>query len=244
MPLRALSFEVCMLKFSALCILSVVLGSSMAFAKTADELSAQSQLDQVLQGKPLLLKTPVKGSWAILTIYEFIPNVTPREAAAITMDWGRKASYTKDGGLLKSEVETDTVKFGGAEASVDYSVTVPLLGKEDFTMKNEIKPYDNGQSFEVDSTMTKSGMTKSSVVKTTLESYNDQGTIMKIVSQTDPPHLFVSRTEGTAIDRTMATSDDFVKHAVSEKTSNSPEFQAELSSFDKAMEMLLATPGQ
>ncbi|MGK5086084.1 hypothetical protein WDW86_00865 [Bdellovibrionota bacterium FG-2] len=142
-----------------------------AFAGAYDELTADQQA-LIQKGEVVFVAKDVDGSpWPKAFVYLRIDS-TPEEAAAVFSDYGFQKSYIPN--ILKSEISK---RISKTSVYVDYTIHIPILSDESYTVQDTLSAYDGGASYRVDWTLIRADSTKSTVGNARFEQLGT-GTLM------------------------------------------------------------------
>lgn len=154
-----------MLRTALLLGVLAVTAAYPAHAQIAGELSAR-QLADVEGGGQVFLTWDVAGSpWPRACVFERI-DATPEEAAAVFTNYARQTSYIP--GLRKAKIArvADPVT-----AEVDYTLDVPIVADEDYTVRDKLTQYDGGTSYRIDWTLLRATSTRATEGNVRFERY-------------------------------------------------------------------------
>lgn len=125
-----------------------------ARAQVERELSA-AQRTVVEDGGQVFLTWNVAGSpWPRACVFEYI-DATPEEAAAAFTNYARQREYIP--GLRRARVSR---VVDATTVEVDYTLDVPIVADEDYTVRDHLSSYDGGASYRVDWTLVRATSTK------------------------------------------------------------------------------------
>ena len=123
-------------------------------AQAASELSPQ-QLADVNAGRQVFLTWDVAGSpWPRACVFQMV-NATPEDAAAVFTNYARQTAYIP--GLRKAHVSR---VIDPVTAEVDYTLDVPIVADEDYTVRDHLSTYDSGASYRIEWTLVRATSTK------------------------------------------------------------------------------------
>ena len=132
------------------------MGALQAQAGIYDSLTPDQQ-NKVQSGQQVVVMQEAQGSpWPKLWVYQRI-EATPEESAAVFADFELAQTYVEN--IKKSKISKRIAKN---ILEVDYSLSVPVLADEDYTVRDTVSSYDNGSSFLVEWNLIKATSTKSS----------------------------------------------------------------------------------
>jgi len=141
-----------------------------ADAQMAQQLSAEQRalLDA---GHPLFLTWDVPGSpWPRTCAFENV-DATPEEAAAAFTNYPRQRAYIPR--IRKSLVSR---VVDPATAEVDYTLDVPMVADEDYTVRDRVSVDDSGASYTIEWTLVRASSTKAIAGSVRFEPHRLQGT--------------------------------------------------------------------
>jgi hypothetical protein len=132
------------------------LGVVQAHAGIYDSLTPDQQ-NKVQNGQQVVVMQEAQGSpWPKLWVYQRV-EATPEESAAVFADFELAQTYVEN--IKKSKISKRLAKN---ILEVDYSLSVPVLADEDYTVTDKVTAYDGGASFLVEWNLVKATSTKSS----------------------------------------------------------------------------------
>ena len=145
-----------------------VLAATAAYplqAQIAGELTAR-QLADVEGGGQVFLTWDVAGSpWPRACVFERI-DATPEEAAAMFTNYARQTAYIP--GLRKAKVAR---VIDPVTAEVDYTLAVPIVADEDYTVRDKLTRYDDSTSYKIEWTLVRATSTKATEGNVRFERY-------------------------------------------------------------------------
>jgi len=131
----------------------------------------QIALDELAAGQIVVKSKAVSGApWPRLSLYQVV-NAPPAVLKNLFTDYASAPSYTPN--LLSATVLT-TNPDGSKD--VQYTTKVPILGKISYTVRNSY--ITRGNSYEVDWTLIKSLLAKSSDGSLRIEPYGQNQTLL------------------------------------------------------------------
>ena len=128
-------------------------------------------------GRQVVIAEKVKGSsWPRLTVYQFIAG-SPEEVAAVFFDYERHASFLPN--VRRSRISR---VLDSATAEVDYTLRVPIVSDESYTVRDRLTSsvIDSGtdvRSYRVEWTLVRATSTKAADGEARFEPYRD-GTLL------------------------------------------------------------------
>ncbi len=123
-------------------------------AQAARELSAQ-QLADIDRGAQVFLTWEVAGlPWPRACVFQYV-DATPEEAAAVFTNYARHTAYIP--GVRKAKVSR---VIDQVTAEVDYTLDVPMVADEDYTVRDHLSTHDAGASYKVEWTLVRATSTK------------------------------------------------------------------------------------
>ncbi len=127
-----------------------------AFAGVYSDLTPDQQ-NSVQKGETVFIAKEVDGApWPKAYIYVRIDS-TPEEAAAVFSDYNSQKNYIPN--ILKSQISKQVSKTA---VNVDYTVHIPVLSDESYTVEDTLSAYDGGTSYKVEWKLVRADSTKSS----------------------------------------------------------------------------------
>jgi hypothetical protein len=135
-------------------LVSCTIGGQRAEAQADSALSAE-QRGELEAGRPIVVSRKEPTSpWPRMQVYKLV-DATPEEAAAVFTDYDRHSMYIP--GLPKSRVAH---RIDELTADVDYTLNVPMLPDEHYTVRDRLSLPDSGDSYVVTWTMVKATSTR------------------------------------------------------------------------------------
>lgn len=123
-------------------------------AQAASELSAEQRM-AIDAGRQVVLTWEVRGSpWPRACVYQYI-DATPEEAAAVFTNYERHRAYIPD--IRKAAISR---VVDAVTAEVDYTLRVPIVADEDYTVRDHLSTYHNGASYRIEWTLVRASSTK------------------------------------------------------------------------------------
>ena len=123
-------------------------------AQAASELSPK-QLAEVNGGGQVFLTWDVAGSpWPRACVFQFI-DAAPEDAAAVFLNYARHTAYIPK--LRKAMISR---VLDPSTAEVDYTLDVPLVADEDYTVRDHLSSYDGGASYKIEWTLVRATSTR------------------------------------------------------------------------------------
>ncbi len=151
-------------------VLATLFASSLVHAALIDEVPKVA-LDEVAAGQIVVKSKNVAGApWPQLSLYQVV-DAPPAVLKALFNDYGSAPSYTPN--LISAKVLTSNAD---GSKDVQYTTKVPILGKISYTVRNSY--ITNGNSYEVDWTLLKSPLAKSSDGSLRIEPYGQNQTLL------------------------------------------------------------------
>lgn len=206
-----------------LCLLKPTLGLSSAW----DELSVQEQ-QSVLQGKLVYKSQNIGGAWPKMFSYQFIA-ASPLEVAAVSFDYEMKPKYTSN---LKSAKITKI--HDPLTVEVSYYVELPFIGGENFTLWQDLTPWNNLSAFSSNWKLVRADKTKQSDGYARMEPVGS-GTLFATVSYVDPGVPGASFAAGMAEQQFKDASIAFGRQVITLKQSYPDYLNSEIESLRQAI---------
>ena len=123
-------------------------------ASAYDELTAAQKGVVDAGGQVFFTRAVPDAAWPRAFVYRVI-DASPEQAAAVFVDYEDHASFIPD--LTKSQVSR---RIDPTTVDVDYTLAVPVLSDEDYTVRDHVSSYDGGASYRVEWTMVRASSTK------------------------------------------------------------------------------------
>jgi len=144
------------LKQSLVVTIALAGAAVQAQAGVYDSLTPDQQ-KKIQAGQQVVVMQDAQGSpWPKLWVYQRI-EATPEESAAVFADFELAQTYIEN--ITKSKISKVISKN---TFEVDYSLSVPLLSDEHYTVRDVVTSYDNGQSYHVEWNLVRATSTKAS----------------------------------------------------------------------------------
>lgn len=169
------------MRLSGRCLFLAVLMTAVqpVHAQAAHELSA-GQMTDVDGGGQVFLTWDVAGSpWPRACVFQYI-HAAPDEAVAVFTNYRRHTGYIP--GLRKAKISR---VIDPATAEVDYTLDVPIVADEDYTVRDHLSRYDGGASYKVEWTLVRATSTKATEGNVRFEPHRD-GTLMAYCNLVTP----------------------------------------------------------
>jgi hypothetical protein len=180
--------------------IAVVVGCSVVSWAHAGILSEvpKSQQAQLAAGEIVVQSRDVPGApWPELKLYKVV-DAPPSVVTDLFMDYDAAPKYTPN--LLSAKVLT-TNPDGSKD--VEYTVKMPVVQKVSYTVRNSYKK--TGDGYEVDWTLLKSPLAKSSDGSLRTEPYGDNQTLLCYTNLCVPITNLVSGLKNQALTEARAT---------------------------------------
>src|SRR5205809_5002474 len=129
----------------------VAVAQSLAVALTPAQLAAVDG-----GGRIVITRDRLESPWPAVTVFAYI-DATPEEAAAVFMDYERHSSYIPS--VKRSHISR---VIDAATAEVDYTVDLPVVRDEEYTVRDHISAEASG-GFRIDWTLVRATSTKATV---------------------------------------------------------------------------------
>ncbi len=151
-------------------VLALLCGCTVIRAALIDEVPRQAT-DELAAGQIVVKSKSVSGApWPQLSLYQVV-KAPPAVLKALFNDYAAAPSYTPN---LISAIVLATNPDGSKD--VQYTTKVPILGKIFYTVRNTY--ITNGASYEVDWTLIKSPLAKSSDGSLRIEPYGQNQSLL------------------------------------------------------------------
>lgn len=122
--------------------------------QAADELTAE-QRGALDAGRQVFLTWDVAGSaWPRACVYQRI-DAMPEEAAAVFTNYERHLAFIPN--LRKAKVSR---VIDPVTAEVDYTLRVPIVADEQYTVRDHLSTYHGGASYKIEWTLVRATSTK------------------------------------------------------------------------------------
>jgi hypothetical protein len=129
-------------------------GAQRGRAQAADSLTAD-QRTAIDNGRLVFLTWDVGGSpWPRACAYQHI-DAMPEEAAAVFTNYDRHLAF-----IPKLRKSTISRVIDPVTAEVDYTLSVPIVADEHYTVRDHLSTYNGGASYKIDWTLVRATSTK------------------------------------------------------------------------------------
>jgi hypothetical protein len=217
-----------MVRLILLLTLAVSLTARAGIAGIMDELTPAQQQD-VLAGKVVLITEDVDGApWPKMNIYHVVKS-TAEEAMAVSFDYELRTKYTPE--LTYAKIST---VIDPRTADVDYTLELPVLGPENFTLWQQVSTYGDGQSYRLDWHLVRADRTKRSEGFSRIETLGDQA-IFAVTSFIDPGNPLARLIKGQAIKQTEDAAQGFAEQVEQELAQQQDTLQAQIARLRSAL---------
>lgn len=159
-----------MMKTLILSAAAILLVSTALHADLISEVPKASRAD-LAAGQTIVQSKDVKGSpWPELSLYQVV-NAPPKVVAALFSDYAAAPSYIP--GMLAAKLLAENAD---GSKDIEYTVKMPILQKISYSVRNTYA--QKGQTYEVDWTLLKSPLAKSSDGSLRIEPYGNGATLL------------------------------------------------------------------
>ena len=139
------------------CVALGVLTTAVAqpgHAQAAEQLTA-GQRRAIDDGRQVFLTWEVGGSaWPRACVYQYV-DATPEEAAAVFTNYERHRAFIPN--LRKATISR---VIDPVTAEVDYTLRVPIVADEHYTVRDRLSTYNGGASYRIEWTLVRATSTK------------------------------------------------------------------------------------
>jgi hypothetical protein len=202
--------------------------ASASFAGAYNELSSQQQAS-VQNGQQVFLKNDLSdSSWPEMKVYQRIDS-TPEEAAALL--WNVKLAPTF---MTDVQVTQITKENSPSSMNVLYTVTMPIVGSDTYTVTETVSQYDNGGSYEIVWHKFDSKSAKSIDVVIRFETLGT-GTLLAYDSQVVPDSFFAGMIEGSIESKLQNTVSQALGQMQKERTSKTDLLNSQVEALRTAL---------
>jgi hypothetical protein len=193
-----------------------------------DELTPSQQQD-VLAGKVVLTTEDVQGApWPRMYVYKTVQS-TAEQAMAVSFDYELRTKYTPELTYAKISNVIDPRTM-----DVDYTLQLPVLGPENFTLWQQISTYDGGASYRMDWNLVRADRTKKSEGFSRIETLGTQA-IFAVTSFIDPGNPLASVIKGQAIKQTSDAANGFAVQVQNEIAQDPASLDAQIARLRAAL---------
>ena len=129
-------------------------GAQPGHAQAAEKLTAE-QRRAIDDGRQVFLTWEVGSSaWPRACVFQFV-DATPEEAAAVFTNYERHLAFIPN--LRKAKISR---VIDPVTAEVDYTLRVPIVADEHYTVRDHLSTYNGGVSYRIEWTLVKATSTK------------------------------------------------------------------------------------
>lgn len=140
-------------------------GSQRGRAQATRELSAE-QRATIDIGRQVFLTSDVSDSpWPRACVYQYI-DAMPEEAAAVFTNYEHHLAFIPN--LLKATISR---VIDPVTAEVDYTLRVPIVADEAYTVRDQLSTYNGGASYRIEWTLVRATSTKATDGSVRFEPY-------------------------------------------------------------------------
>ena len=163
----------------------VTAGAQRGRAQAAHELTAD-QRATIDDGRQVFLTWDVSGSaWPRACVYQHI-DAMPEEAAAVFTNYERHLAFIPN--LRKARVSR---VISPVTAEVDYTLRVPIVADEQYTVRDHLSSYNGGVSYKIEWTLVRATSTKATEGSVRFEPHRSEraqrdGTLMAYCNLVTP----------------------------------------------------------
>lgn len=126
------------MKLPGIALFLVVAASAPCLASLADSLNSK-ELNQIKEGQQIMITEDVKDKpWPRVSVYQVV-NASPEEVMAVFFDYNNACNFIPN--VKKSEISK---QINACSQEVTYSVDVPILPDEIYTMRNSLSSTPKG----------------------------------------------------------------------------------------------------
>lgn len=129
-------------------------GAQRGRAQAIQELTGEQRVT-VDDGRQVFLTWDVRSSpWPRACVYQYI-DATPEEAAAVFANYDRHLSF-----IPKLRKSTISRVIDSVTAEVDYTLSMPIVADEHYTVRARLSSYNGGVSYKTEWTLVRATSTK------------------------------------------------------------------------------------
>ena len=150
-------------------LLTIGVALSRGDAQATAELRADQRKAIEAGGQVFRTWEVPQSSWPRACVYERI-DATPEEAAAVFVDYERHRSFIP--GITKSTISR---VVDPATAEVDYTLDVPIVADEHYTVRDRVSVDSGSGSYQVDWSLVRASSTKATVGGVRFEPFRADG---------------------------------------------------------------------
>lgn len=157
----------------------LLVAAPRAEAQAADELTAE-QRRTIQEGRVVFVTEDVATSaWPRACVYQRI-DATPEEAAAVFTNYERQLAY-----IPKLKEATISRVIDPLTVEVDYTLDVPIVADEHYTVRDRLSTSPDGASYRIDWTLVRATSTKATEGSVRFEPH-EHGTLMAYCNLVTP----------------------------------------------------------
>lgn len=211
-------------------------GARRGRAQAAHELTAE-QRATIDDGRQVFLTWDVSGSaWPRACVYQHI-DAMPEEAAAVFANYDRHLAF-----IPKLRKSTISRVIDPVTAEVDYTLSVPIVADEHYTVRARLSTYNGGVSYKTEWTLVRATSTKATEGNVRFEPHRSvrsqrDGTLMAYCNLVTPgsrlAKLGFIKSKGLALIR--ETGGAIVAEVERERAGNRALLDAELRTLRSAL---------
>lgn len=158
---------------------SISAGAQRVQAQAAAELTSEQRMT-LDEGRQVVLMWDVETSpWPRACVFQRIA-ASPEEAAAVFTNYGRHVAFIPN---VKKAVVSRVVDPVTVE--VDYTLAVPVVADEDYTVRDRVSTYNAGASYKIEWTLIRATSTKATEGNVRFEPHRD-GALMAYCNLVTP----------------------------------------------------------
>lgn len=169
----------------------LVVCSSVARSGVMDDLSAADAGRVRGGGQVVVAKDVVGKPWPLVTVYQKV-DASPEETMAVFFDYNNAVDYVPN--CLKSEI---TQRIDARTFDVDYTVDVPILSDEEYTVRNQLSDEGNG-GLKVEWRVLRATSIKSSEGSLVVEPLGS-GSVLRYQNIVEPSSIAAPLLKGVAV---------------------------------------------
>lgn len=185
-----------------------------------DSLSPAEQA-RIQKGEQVFKTEETGAAWPKAFLFQRI-QATPEEAMAFFSDIELQKSYVPN--LLKSKISKWTSKN---VVVADYTLKVPVLSDENYTVADTLSSYDNGASYRVDWTLVRADSVKATTGYAKFESLGT-GTILAYYNYVIPGSSMAGLVKNKAMQQVKDTGNAIVKAIEKTRVENNALLQKQI----------------
>jgi len=217
-----------MKKFNLVLSAMIVFSSMQVWAGAYDELTGDQQASLRRGEQVTITQDVASSSWPKITVYQPI-KATTEEVTAVFTDYELHRSFIP--GLSKSKISK---RYNPRDVEIDYTLKIPVVSDESYTVRNKLSSYGNGASYRVDWTLVRADTTKDTVGNVRMERMGDQ-TLMAYYNFVIPGSGMADLVRNQALKQVKDTAKAIAQQVNYERANNQAQLQRQVKALQDAL---------